>query len=108
MMMKLLICAALLAACASTSESSREGHAMTTAAREYFETDVYPILLHKCGACHMETSTSPEGTTSIAYAFLTADGTRAYDLMLMSGVAGDFSVNAPLVTLLQPAHRFDY
>jgi hypothetical protein len=72
---------------------------LARSAREYFDTNVYPLLMAKCGSCHMETIAPPLG-------FIDGDPSTAYDSIKTTDVVGDYSVNAPVV---RPGTRhFDY
>ncbi|HEY5926430.1 MAG TPA: hypothetical protein VIV11_32310 [Kofleriaceae bacterium] len=104
-----LFVSVLVAGCAATDDDPMVTETVQAAsAQKFFEKKVYPLLAQKCGACHMASATSPEGTTSIAFEFVAWDPKDAYDLVLQSGVAGDFSVNAPITGIHKPVHFFDY
>jgi len=68
------------------------GQASATA-RDYFDEHVYPILMAKCAGCHLEaTAIDPLG-------FVDGNAGEAYATVMASGVAGDLSVDAPIVRL---------
>ena len=107
--MKRFLVIMVVAGCAATDDDPIVNETTQAAsAQKFFEKKVYPLLAQKCGACHMASATSPEGTTSLALEFVAWDRKDAYDLILQSGVAGDFSVNAPIAGLHEPVHRMDY
>ena len=70
-----------------------------SAAHDYFDTTVYPMLVGSCGNCHMGAPGSG--------GFLTSDATQAYETIKTSSVVGDFTPNAPIAKLSQ-LHQVEY
>jgi hypothetical protein len=67
-------------------------------ARIVFERDVYPILAAKCTTCHATESPA-------AYGFVDPDPATAYDTVIASGVAGDFSpTTSPILAVVDLGH----
>jgi hypothetical protein len=96
---QLFVIALSCVGCTLQEPSLREESGLSDAAREYFDAKVYPILMARCGACHVESATPPLG-------FISADATVAYDSIKTTDVIGDYSTDAPLV---KPVTRhFDY
>ena len=65
-----------------------------SAARQFFDAEVFPILEAKCsgGACH---SSAGSGAS---LGFLASDSARAYEVITASPVVGDYSDAAPIAS----------
>jgi len=66
-------------------------------ARQFFDTQVYPILSARCAGCHGMNATATTG-----FVGTTAEAT--YDALTASDLVGDYTANAPLIRVMRSNH----
>jgi hypothetical protein len=66
-------------------------HDAPSTARDYFDSEVYPLLTRRCAGCHDVSLGPPLG-------FYDSVAASAYDVLIASGIAGDFTPTALIIT----------
>lgn len=77
----------------TTAAPGPSPHDAPSAARDYFDSEVYPLLSSRCADCHDSSLGPPIG-------FYDSRAASAYDVLIASGIAGDFTPAAPIIEMV--------